>query len=85
MNDPLVIEQAKRWAEGILADASQSTEQRVDRLYLTAFARHPNQLEISEAVAFLRAQGADRPENLHEAWKNLCHVMFNVKEFVFVE
>lgn len=85
MNDPLVIEMAKSWAEKILSGPSETTEQRLDHLYLTAFARHPTPPEISEAVAFLNAQGVDRSENQNEAWKNLCHVLFNVKEFVFIE
>ena len=85
MNDPLVIEMAKLWADGILSNPPETTEQRLDRLYLAAFARHPTPPEISEAAAFLNDQGADRRENQNEAWKNLCHVLFNVKEFVFIE
>jgi len=85
MNDPFVIELANRWSERLLADASQTVEQRLDQLYLTAFARKPTASESSEAIAFLKSQGADRPENQRGAWNNLCHVMFNLKEFVFVE
>ncbi|MEI8019086.1 MAG: PSD1 and planctomycete cytochrome C domain-containing protein [Schlesneria sp.] len=85
MNDPFVVEQANRWSERLLADASQNTQQRLDQLYLTAFARKPNASESAEAIAFLNFQGADKPENQRVAWNNLCHVMFNLKEFVFVE
>jgi len=85
MNDPFVIEQAKRWADRLLADSSQTNEQRLDRMYLTAFARHATPAETSEAIGFLNSQGATRNEDQNEAWKNLCHVMFNVKEFVFIE
>jgi hypothetical protein len=81
MNDPFVIEQANRWSERLLADASQTAEQRLDQLYLTAFSRKPTASESSEAIAFLNSQGADRPENQRGAWNNLCHVMFNLKEF----
>ncbi len=85
MNDPFVIEQANRWSERLLADPTQSVQQRLDQLYLTAFARKPNASESSEAIAFLNSQGAERSENQRAAWNNLCHVMFNLKEFVFVE
>ena len=85
MNDPFVIEQANRWSERLLADSSQSNHQRLDQLYLTAFARKPDASELSEAMAFLNSQGADQPDNQRGAWNNLCHVMFNLKEFVFVE
>lgn len=85
MNDPFVILQAKTWAERLLSDSSLSTQQRLDRMYMTAFARHPSSDESSEAINFLEAQIQNRPENQLDAWSNLCHVMFNVKEFVFID
>ncbi len=85
MNDPFVIEQANRWAEQVAADGPQTVEQRLDRMYLTAFARHPTPAEISAAMLFLQAQGVSQPDQQRAAWNNLCHVMFNLKEFVFVE
>ena len=91
MNDPLVIDQAKRWADRLLADSSQTPEQRIDALYLTGLARKATDVEKLEAMAFLNAyleqssQAPDAAELTREAWANLCHVMFNVKEFIFVE
>lgn len=91
MNDPLVVEMAKRWAGQLLADSSPSVEQRLDTMYLTAFARPATAQEKREAVAFLNEQGArlglpeaERPLS-PAAWVDLCHVMFNVKEFIFIE
>lgn len=91
MNDPLVIEQAKRWAEKALSGPPQSAEQRIDNLYQTAFARHAGPAEVTEALEFLDAQAARfgipaaERRSAPQAWADLCHVMFNLKEFVFVE
>ena len=91
MNDPFVVDMARKWAERLLADPGQSVEQRIDAMYLTAFSRRPSEAEKSEAIAFLEAQGArfgipDQQRNVSpQAWADLCHVLFNVKEFVFVE
>ncbi len=91
MNDPLVIEQSKRWADRTLADASPTPEQRVESLYLTAFARRPTDAEKSEALSFLTSYPArsdatpDATKAPREAWTDLCHVLFNVKEFIYVE
>ena len=85
MNDPFVIEQSHRWAERLLSEPSLTTQQRLNRLYVMAFARQPSSAESSEAIAFLESQGVGESENQRAAWGHLCHVMFNVKEFVFVE
>jgi hypothetical protein len=85
MNDPFVIEQANRWADRVAADPAASFEQRIDRMYLTAFARHPTGSETADAISFLNSQGVSQSESQTQAWRSLCHVMFNVKEFVFIE
>ena len=88
MNDPFAVDQARLWARGILSDTS-NTEERVERLYLAAFARPPLPTEINEALAFLERQtevhrSSDDNSDGTEAWADLCHVLFNVKEFVFL-
>ncbi|MEK6262202.1 MAG: PSD1 and planctomycete cytochrome C domain-containing protein [Planctomycetota bacterium] len=92
MNDPLVIEQAKRWADRTLADASQTPEQRIESLYLTVFARRPTDREKLEAWSFLVSYPGSPPDAKsdpnkapRDAWTDLCHVLFNVKEFIYVE
>ncbi len=85
MNDPFVIEQANRWADLLLSDSAMTTEQRINRMYLTAFARPNTPDELVEATTFLNSQDAGKPEHQREAWSQLCHVIFNVKEFIFVE
>ncbi len=87
MNDPFVIEQAKGWADQVLLSGSSSAEQRIISLYQTAFARPPSDEEIATAIDFLQQQslrhggGSDDPR----VWTDLCHVLINVKEFIFVQ
>jgi hypothetical protein len=87
MNDPFVIEQAKGWSDHVLSTGSSSAEQRIVSLYQTAFARPPSDDEIASAIDFLQQQslrhggGSDDPR----VWTDLCHVLINVKEFIFVE
>ena len=91
MNDPLVIEMAKQWASHLLADPALTADQRIERLYLAAFARQPSDAEKTDAIAFLESQGQrfgvpDRQrQDSPQAWADLCHVLFNVKEFVFID
>jgi hypothetical protein len=91
MNDPFVVEQAKGWAKRLLTDASLATsDARIDRLYEQAFAREPTADERATAVAFLAQQAAEYKLPVEAAakdervWADLCHVMMNVKEFIFI-
>jgi hypothetical protein len=86
MNDPFVIQQAKAWAARVIELKEQTDSQRIAALYGAAFGRLPSNEETEDALAFLRAQtkqngGDDRTH----AWADLCHVLLNVKEFIFLE
>jgi hypothetical protein len=93
MNDPLVIGQARLWADRELARPARSVSERLERLYLAAFGRPPTDLETRASVAFLAAAGFDarngRPDPdqppARAAWADLCHVLINMKEFIFVD
>ena len=90
MNDPFVTSQAQLWARRVLAAKNDSLEQRVKNIYLAAFSRPPTKSELAEALAFLDEQGASLGVPAAErrtdenVWADFCHVMLNVKEFVFV-
>jgi hypothetical protein len=86
MNDPFVLQQAQLWAKRILGDSSAANPERVTAAYQTAFGRLPSADEQQAAKAFLdtqaKAHGEAKPGE--KAWADLCHVLFNVKEFAFV-
>ncbi|MFM9963987.1 MAG: PSD1 and planctomycete cytochrome C domain-containing protein [Planctomycetaceae bacterium] len=92
MNDPFVLDMSKRWAERSLKEQPDlNPEQRIERLYLDAFTRSPTAAEQAEAYMFLSEQAkssnlpADAWSKHAQVWTDLCHVLFNVKEFVFVK
>jgi hypothetical protein len=82
MNNPLVLQQANLWGARMAADASRSPAERVRAMYLTAFCRPPEEAEEQAALAFLNdsAAGPGDPRS----WSELAHVLFNVKEFIFI-
>src|SRR6185295_11347139 len=81
MNDPFVVQQADLWAERSFAQPAPAAE-RIDALYRAAFARAPSAVERGNALAYLRRhpEGEDV-----RAWADLCHVLLNVKEFIFLD
>jgi hypothetical protein len=78
LNNPFVLQQAERWGKRV-ASESGSPRERVTRMYVSAFARQPRDAELQEAMAFLKGRESDAV-----AWTELAHVLFNVKEFLFV-
>jgi hypothetical protein len=86
MNNPFVVEQAGVWAKRVLEAPGMSPRERIGGMYVTAFARPPSEAEVSAALAFLEEQ--DRRYGAPgdpRSWSDLCHVLMNTKEFIFLE
>jgi hypothetical protein len=91
MNDPFVHGQAELWARRLLETGGQASEEIIDRSFLMGFGRRATPPERSLALQFLRQQAAAY-ESLappvrgeERAWADLCHVEFNMKEFIFLD
>ncbi|MCL4691866.1 MAG: DUF1549 domain-containing protein [Candidatus Hydrogenedentes bacterium] len=89
MNDAFVVQQAKAWGERIAAQDG-SIYERIDALYLDAFARPATDVERVRLRQFIDEQrslyGLSREDALESPtlWSDVCHVLFTLKEFVFV-
>ena len=89
MNDPFVIEQSKLWAESLVKDVL-STEQRIKAIYLQAFGREPSEVEAEKAQAFIKTQANALKVNDEDiesnvaVWQDFCHIVFNLKEFIYI-
>ena len=90
MNDPFVIQQSQHWARQVLQDSETTPTERIARLYATAFTREAAPEEVDAALDFLRRQSAAHGmgdegwRSDERPWADLCHVLWNVKEFIFV-
>lgn len=82
LNDPFVLEQASLWAERAHREGPRETDDRVNWLYLTAFSRPATTSEIAAATEFLVYSEA---RDALQAWSDLCHALFNAKEFLYIE
>ncbi|MEE3001692.1 MAG: PSD1 and planctomycete cytochrome C domain-containing protein [Planctomycetota bacterium] len=82
MNDPFIREQAGFWADRLLEDASLDLSDRIEQMYLSAYGRPPSSEETALAHEFLAAD-AERSQN--EVLADFAHVLFNTKEFVFLD
>jgi len=96
MNSELVHLMAGRWAETLIPPSDgpplptpAADRERIERLWLSAFARGPKEDEVRLALGFLadeRASASDQPPVAREraAYAALAHALFASKEFVFL-
>jgi hypothetical protein len=86
LNNPFVLQQARRWATRVIAAPGVGPAERVRGMYEGAFGRPPTAAELEGATAFVAGQSAEYGKPDHPtAWADLAHVLFNAKEFIFVE
>ncbi len=92
MNDEFLHEQAARLAVRVQREAGEETAEQVRRALWIALSRPPGEQRVSQGVAFLasqaerlRAEGyCDRDAN-GAALTDLCHLLMNLSEFVYVD
>ena len=91
LNSPLVSEQARKWAEVLLARPLANDSERIQVAYLTAFGRPPSRNETQRALAFLGggASGSTTTgtagDSMLQNWQGLCHALFASTEFRFLD
>jgi hypothetical protein len=86
MNNEFVAESARFWATRLIRE-SPEPRQRLEKMFVEAFARPPEDWEIRESLTFIDTQAttfAGKPDADQRAWADLCHVLFNATEFVYV-
>jgi hypothetical protein len=80
---------SKEWGEE-LSRLTRTEESRIEDLYWSALSRPPRTDEIASAKALLADQRGlysqmGKPSQAEAAaWSDLCHIIFNVSEFIFV-
>ena len=64
--------------------------QKIRRMYQQAFGREPLNDELKAGITFLHNQaeayGITDPNPLDDkrVWTDLCHALFNLKEFIYI-
>jgi hypothetical protein len=86
MNDPFVVEQAKKWSERLVAQPS-TPKARIEHMYQATFSRPPTELELRDSRSFLDRQASELATGLEDprVWADLAHVLWNVKEFIYLK
>ena len=86
MNDPFVIEQAKTWAAKLIKDHSEIDDRLMAAVRMST-GRSASAEEIEQLKAFVNTQkeSYDGQVDQLQLWSDVCHVLFNLKEFIYVK
>jgi hypothetical protein len=92
LNNEFMALEAQKWALRVTGTESDS-RQRINQLYLTAFGRPPKEWEITEVLQFIESQRSRytalpevpmAEEVDPQVWVDLCHVLLNSAEFIYI-
>jgi len=90
MNDPFVAEQAEIMATKLLAQKELTFDQKIEWIYIRTFSRKPTAEELQKAQLFiteLKKMESTPESDLDKetlVWKDFCHSIFNLKEFIYL-
>jgi hypothetical protein len=90
MNDPFVAMQAEAMACLVTGLENLTREQRIEWIYVRAFTRKPTNAEVVNGMQFIndiaasfKVQEKTIDKNV-PVWKEYCHSIFNLKEFIYL-
>ena len=86
INGDYALARARAFAKRLLAAQPATTESLIDKLFATTTGRQPTDAEKSQAAKFLKV-GLRTPLTEVDTARlaDLCHVMFNSNEFLYVD
>jgi hypothetical protein len=83
LNSEFVWQQARRWAEHDLETNPEiSPSERIEQLLVRSLTRRPTKRQCETLRAFYQQRSSDRPPV--DAWTDLAHLVFNLKEFIYL-
>jgi hypothetical protein len=92
MNDEFTQDQAGYFAERAMREAASSPRDQAERALWLALSRQPTSQRVNEAVEFLsqqqamhRQDGKNEEQAQRLALGDLCHVLLNCNEFVYID
>ena len=90
LNDPFIIGQAQFWAGMLVQRNDLSAADRIRWMYRKALGRPASATELQsmsglvEHLAELHDVQWEEVLDSQQVWKDVCHVMFNVKELIYL-
>jgi hypothetical protein len=85
LNHPFVMEQARHFAQRLLAKGASDDKARVQEAYSLALGRRPVEGELRVALRYLSQPAASLGGERLQEWTQLCHSIFASLDFRYLE
>jgi hypothetical protein len=88
LNSGFVAARARGFADRLRRECGEDEGRRVDRAFLLAAGRPPDEAELAAARRFLLTQPgkyAGQAEARERAWTDLCQMLLSSNAFLYVE
>ncbi len=85
MNDPMVIEQAQRWAKQITAESETDRIETIRKMIAKAHGSEATPEQLTTLETFLIQQAEIHGELDERAWADLAHALLNMKAFYYLQ
>jgi hypothetical protein len=83
LNDPFIVDTARRWSAQLDANASDAA--KVDALFLQALGRKANTQEQAAAARYLTELQSAPSAKPNQVWSDFAQSVLNLKEFLYVK
>jgi len=87
LNNEFVVQQSRAFAERVWKIAGPEQQSQVRAAFRLALSREPSTKELNDNVAFLNRQMAAQAQSASpslEALIDLCHIVINLNEFLYI-
>lgn len=90
LNDPFVVDQARFWAEQLVAEDHDSIDARVLSMFDRALGRPPTREEQRRFITLIQRLAEETSASTtvilgdKNVWQDAAHAVFNLKELVYV-
>jgi hypothetical protein len=86
MNDPFVWQQSELWARSLASGPWTTVEQRLDAAFEMALARIPTADQRAALLGYVNERARQQQLSPLElsVWIDVCHALFNMKEFIYL-
>ncbi len=85
MNNPFMHDCAEALRDRIVSEERETFEERLNRIWMLAYARYPTEQETSRMKGWMQAAMDAGDGGFLDAWKTISHAVLSSNEFLYID